>query len=628
MTLERASTFGRAAGLLGMRRQPRPASRPRRDRPIRAARRARRVQVQSRVYLRRLTWIAADLTRHFPLRIVAVTAFYAFGVGSGAAAIGSILLFAQHLADHGPVLPGPWAIEGSSAIAIMVGLVGVLGIGAAVCIYVGEWAIGCMAVAYQRECERRLFRIVGDPGARGWAGVLPGPAIDQLQHLRSFGCKVMALSARRLMRVVLPAIVLPVAAAAVLITDWRLALLLLPLAVAYLGPLYLINRGAARAQRRFTAEAAPLRQALRRATRDAVEGGASRGETLAAADAVLDDPRYFRNGLLFFRRKLLPQQTLLLNTTFFVLAIMVVLLYGAVQTGAAGWSWSRLLAFLVALRVAVGSMKQVTAIFVLLSRFFPEYRRYIEFVTAADRLRRRRQRAADDTPPPLDTALVLRCPRPELAGSVKRLTLDRPGPLWVLLPWSPELADLEAVAARLQRAMRGPGDLLAASQIPGRVDDVDDVDPDQHRDWFEQLGVLDELRPLLDDPPASYESLYDALGWEADWAWNARHFAQRGEIAFIGIDALDGLAPGFIERLAQALADRYVVLVTSDPAAPLAPATAWGEPDAARVLVLGAGKVLGAGDLAWLAEHADPVRERLAREEPIASGDDLELEES
>lgn len=616
----------RSAGSRHKLRQPASSIKARRLYPANLAPLRQRVMG----YTGRILWIAADLLRHFPVRVFAVTSLHTLGVVIGAATISVVIVCAQQLAGDGTIasvdLP---AIEEWTVVVISL-IITVLGLTSAACVYFGEWAIARLMVAYHRECERRLSRIVTDADCRGWSILIDGSAISQIVKLNGVCCRTLVLSARRLLHVVLPFIMFVVAGTVLLATDWELALVLSPLGLIYSVPLYMVNRGAAKTHRLYQAQNPPVRRKINQTLKDHVaDSRLPQGERTVAADAVLDNPSYLQAGLLFFRCRLLPEKTRFLNMIFFILAIAVLFMYAGFRAGGPDWSWSRVLIFLIALRFAVSGLQQITSTFILLSRFLPDYRQYIEFVQGAEQLKQSRVASRDQAGLP-EGELTLRCGAGVIAGSVKRLTVPAPGPLWVLLPWKPSMADLDGVAVRLEKRARNVRDILSVSavHVGDRFDadsaitfigNLNQSDRDRLHICFDRLGVLDELAAVFDELPAGTENQAidaTALSREAAWALDAAGIFLDVQMVILAAAPLLRMKEPFVQRLAEVLADRYVVLVAQEPQAVLDSPLAGWSPENARVLVAGDRTMLGGGDLAWLADQREAVSKALMKHGP------------
>ena len=618
-----------------------------------APRNVRHLRRQLQVYAQRLGWLARDALRHFPGHLCFAAALHAMGVLTGGAMIGTIIAYVRHLEQGEPLHLGAITLPvmGGSTAAVFASIIALTGIASAAMVYFGEWSIARLAMRYQRECHRRLFRIVSDPAYRGWASLVSGPADQAVKRLSGVKVRITALTVRRMVRGVMPVCMLLLAAGALIVTNWRLTLLLAPLGAIYAAPLYLINRGAAKAHRAHRTEAPRLKKSTDQRLKTVLRSRAATDDKLDSASALLDSDQYDHAGMLFFKRKLIGTQVQFLNTTLFVIAIVVLFTYAAIQSGTPDWSWARLLLYLLALRFAVRGLQQTTATFARLSRFLPEYRDYIEFVGNAEAMRRRRAAGAHDRAE-LPETLTIQCRGLDEVESARRLKLRRPGPLWVLVPWKPIEVDLDTVIVHLEHRTRDVHDLMSVSCCHAHgtaAHDATDqrlardrVEPDTQtlRTAYDRLGVLEELTPWLEarrhsgDANTASVSQADApdtgeLSPEAAWAREAACIFDRWELVCLDADSLRKLDPTFLEALAALLSDRHVVLVGNDVALPEKIACPrWSESEQARVLAYNDERMIGGGDVPWLHAHAETIQQWLQYQSESAEvvDEDMELD--
>lgn len=432
---------------------------------------------QARDYAARLAWLGRDTARVLGWRIAPVLALNAIGVGCALATAGGIVLFARALERGEPSIrlggleipvSGDAALVGRYAAA----LAG-FGLLSAAALYAGERLIGHLTVIYQRAATKRLISMVSDPRCAGWQLKVDAPASAAVSHLAGMGVRLTALASRTMLRAVLPLLAFAASAGALIAVDAMLTLLLTPVIAAYLIPLYLINRGVARLHRAHRDAAPPVRRSVTAAVREALDSpDPSRARD--RADAALDDPAWARLASLFWRRKLADARVQWANSAFFVASITLIFVFFAFGTADGERTWSEFLAFIVALQFAMRSVRMITSRFVRLSRYLPEYRAYADFITGAEGIRASRdQRPAADVP----SDLVIRCGEPMWDGS-KRLSWTRSGAIWALTPVErPSRADMIAVAAAMQRALREDVDLLASfAVIDVRADEAPDGD--------------------------------------------------------------------------------------------------------------------------------------------------------
>ncbi|MEE8585241.1 MAG: hypothetical protein V3T83_10365 [Acidobacteriota bacterium] len=349
-----------------------------------------------RDYAGRLAWIASDGWSLFRWRIVAVVAANAVGVAGAFVCLAGLFLYVKQ-SQLGQPFRIPWAglnLAGD-AVLFAAGLL-LLSLLSAISLYRGERRIHDLTRIYERHCLSRLFRIIADPGCRGW---LPSPARESLARLSRIGVRWTAFALRDLLRLILPAFALLAATLYLLLADAALALLLLPLPVLYLLPLYALNRGVSARHRQFAAANNQARRSLNGILKWLLEQGIPPAERVERSRDALERTGYDQAMEHYYARLLAPAQVQLLNSVFLAVCLCVLLIYFGTPDSGSGRAWADLLASLLAVRFAMGGLRPITAILIKLSRFQPEYRAYSEFVRRSDGLRAQGHPAAFTEPP-------------------------------------------------------------------------------------------------------------------------------------------------------------------------------------------------------------------------------------
>lgn len=565
-----------------------------------------------------LSWIAKDLLRQFPLRVIAVTAFNVIAVASGALVLSSIILYGRQLASRGVIeIRGIALPEANGVNGIWVALViCILGLTSSTCIYLSEWAVVKLTVAYQRECERRLFQVITDPNCRGWGSLFSEPAMSGLMKLRPKS-KILAISARRLVRMILPLLTSIVATLTLVLMNYWLTTLLLPLFALYLIPLYIINRGATNTQRNYEIIIPKVKSKIKRAIRKATKSHNSLNLRYTGFDQVIDDPSYYHSGILFFKRRLLPEKTKLLNNVFLIVGIFILFIYAAFNADHPNWSWTEFVLYLILLRVTVSSLQGITSTLIMLSRFLPHIFSYVQFVRDASALRIKRLENCRLTKP-LHNMLTLSLERGELPNSLQRVEMTIPKLIWVLYPYQPQSIDLESIAVMLEQRASNKVDLINNARFYSFTQDkqqelferIRSLDEESRKDFLlslQRLGVRKQLDTLLQKIFDGYNPNLKTIDMEACWSLSLAETLNEGNPLFIHSASFQQLRISFIDQLTSILNDRLIVLVTSDPEEVIVSSLSQRSQDPPTILVLNKGKVIGCGGFSWLKTHKTSI---------------------
>jgi ABC-type multidrug transport system fused ATPase/permease subunit len=522
-----------------------------------------------------LAWVARDALPRYRGRVALIVLCNFLAIAAAAGALGGVMLYARH-AEHGqPITLLGWTMHFSDSLASLAmfgGAIATLGVLSAVCQYATDRLILSTARQYHQTCAERALAIVSDPLCRGWQ--LLGEDDERPRRLagRMLGsaARQTAFALRDMLRIMLPILTFAAALAFLVWIDWRLTLGLLPAGLVYLLPLYLINRQVTRRQREYRLRSREARGEVGRRMRERLAGIESR-ETASSAEAA--DPLHgaaYRGALAaLYARLLADRRTQMLNTAFFVACLVALLMFFGVQAREHGRPWSDLLFYVLALRFAMTSLRQTTTLIAKFSRFFPEYRAYGSFLAAAEAIRARRAESKLH-PQPLPPSLSIRIGKRGLWDSPRALKVAMASQdgetavaamLWALTPLAPDRADLEALAAALER----------------RIDEG--VDLATNALFIARLPAMEEHNAAIDTAP----------------------------IIFIA----DNM---FRRRPAQAMLERArgLIVVVGDSVDTARQATGERKADA-HVIVVDGQTIVGGGDARWLEANAEAIRAELTR---------------
>jgi ABC-type multidrug transport system fused ATPase/permease subunit len=449
--------------------------------------RGRRLQGQAQRYVSALRWVARDALPRYRGRVALIALCNVLAVACAAGAVGGVMLYARHAESGQPVRLMRWTIDFSAAHAasgamitqliICGAIVALLGVLSAVFQYLTDNLILSTARMHQQFCAERAMMIVHDPLCRGWPLLGDETTRETPQHLASrmigSASKQTALALRDMLRILLPALTFAAAVGFLLWVDLRVTGVVLPIALVYLLPLYLINRQVTRRQKMYRAMSREARGDVGRALRGRLRGEAASAGNQEDAAAPLRTDSYRGALRAFYGRLLADRRTHMLNTSFFVACLVVLLMFFGVQAHERGRPWSDLLFYLLALRFAMTALRQVTTLLAKFSRFFPEYRAYGEFVEGAAAIRTRREAGSPAGVAVLPSILTLRIGREPIWESQRVIKLSRGDWLWVLMPLAAEHIDLETLAARLEHWVDEDVDLATSAAIIARSVNID-----------------------------------------------------------------------------------------------------------------------------------------------------------
>jgi ABC-type multidrug transport system fused ATPase/permease subunit len=497
------------------------------------------------------------------------------GVLTAAASVGGVILYTRHAESGEPIRVLGIALklgDGIMTLVVYGVLVALVGVFSALCLYFTEWQIMRVVREYERQCAKRVLEIAANPNYSGWTDSIGDEPRQQVARMLQVGSRFTAFVFRDLLRAILPTLTFIFALVILIRVDHWLTLMLVPVALVYLGPLYFVNRRVVRNQTEYRALAPIVRRSISARLREIFGFGVLGQSSRVAQSDVLSNQEYDEMSGALYSRMIAEKRVQFLNTVFFVVCLLGLFLFFGL---AAQWydrPWADLLSYLVALRFAIGSLRQVSALFVKFSRFFPEYRAYSQFVESAERVRRERQNMRRSESQ-LPDQLMLKLESAALWNAPAATIINRGQLLWILTPIEkPTEFELREVAWRLSGKLSPPWD-LADGAVFGSA--------------------------LAVDPQASLD------GVAAQIESGSRTFV-------IAFQTLSRMSQDFLDRLRELLSNCYIFLVEHRAETVLDSSWTKRLAPVAGVVVMDQRRIIAGGDLEWLARNLPAVQRSLA----------------
>jgi hypothetical protein len=558
-----------------------------------------------------LGWLLREGSRQGKWPLVCIVVAGYVGVVAGTAAFGCVALAARLMQSSHPArLPGlhlevpaePWIIwtatVGSLLLAAVCGLA----------VYYSTWVTRQLVRRLHVRLRRQALEAATRAGLDD-AGANPPPS-SSLGKAANADAFSISTAYGLLLGTLLPLITLLWTTTVLLYLNATATLTLALLSGLYLVPMMWINRRAAQVAHAQEEARKEANQALTGALRYLKEmHGAGPLDDQARAQALSN--RRFQQVLGYYDEHWLGRVKVRVWNTFFGgLCFLVVIVLHSQRTGLT--ASGTLLAYLISLRFAWGSVGQVTRGLVSVSRFLPRMRRF-------DALQAHGRKHSARQPASLPEELPLQLVNPGLPESRGQALLRR-GELAVLLtPLTPtryalhQLQGLLNVEGELPTCLIGNLNRFSTVKLVGE-DWKPAFTPWQEEflralaaDWGVPVALV--LEPLgrptdANTPPRTREREY------AFWA--SQCLRQEPQLVWLDLAGFAGLEPAFQKALLARLANSFVILVGHDVEKTLAlPAAAE-----ATILVADAGALQGIGSVAWLHCHADAVRALVRPRDP------------
>lgn len=597
---------------------------------------------QLKVYFYRVGWLALDCWRNFKLRIVSVVILSWLGITAATAVFGGLIFYIRSLeSNRTPSILGiEWQLNSPQVLILFTIGMMLLGVVSAVILYWVDWLIAHLAIAYQKHCTYRLFQIASDPRYYGWQRLVDGPPTAAMQLFLGT-TRGTAIALRRMLGGILPAITFLVATVFLVRTSPGLTALLIPLILVYLVPLYQANQWAVEKQTEYSKIGRKARKGVSRALDVAVGSGLPPAQKMDRAKQTIETPDYEAASVLFYARKLVNSRIRMVNTIFFVGCLVGLFSFFAIAATKGGRRWSDLLVYLFALRFAFGGLQQVTTVFGKLSRLLPIYRHHVDFVIQAEQYYEERRRSLHSHAP-LPEALAIRTTGQIFPGTLVALDLHPGDQVWAIVSAEPDFSMLQAIAARLERAILDEVDLISTSAF--LTEEVLEPNPEglnlsrqaierqwQHpdaqplRDYLTQTNQTPEL---FQDTPTDEPVQGRLLSPEVCFLLNVWAATQACQALWINVSALFKLESEFVAAFLSAQPTRYLFLVTDDPAKALKRGSLkQSRQTSAGVMVFGNQGLSACGDISWLKANVNEVDAYLQAQQEEASSRYAEIDD-
>lgn len=348
--------------------------------PEQAGPRLQSLSLQLRNYAGALRWLAARLWRSFRWRLIRAVAAAQAGVLVVGAGLALSLHYAEKLESNGQlrIRDASLAARDETTLGLVVATVLVVLVMGGGLLLWAQRTIDRMAVDLQHHVRMDVALAYGGelPDSADWRN--EKSVWRALWVLQTRDARRTSIVTRKVLRNTVHLGIAVVGLAALLYLEARMTLFFLAVMLAALFAYYYANRVSVRATRRYEAVAPGTRKALHgllRSVQTLSQPRLSRAEFEAALDqeAVAEEADAFRDRFGAH-----------VYTEFLGFALMGVVLAALIgYMGRAALAdtmpWTRLIAYMVALRITMGGVLSVFTTFAFFSRFYPSIDRLNRF---------------------------------------------------------------------------------------------------------------------------------------------------------------------------------------------------------------------------------------------------------
>ena len=397
-----------------------------------------------RDYLFHVTWLIGHVAQGRLWSIILVTILNGLGVAAGVGAFVIAITLARTLESGEPLtILGDWQVDVEGAtdqLYISIGCIMLLGCLSGLFVYLAEWQIARIVIDFSNAARQHIFTIASDCRYRGWQAIFDEHPKIHLTTLAARGNRLMSFAVHSLLRIILPTIIVVVALYGLIVIDTMLTLLLIPLAAFYLIPLYHLNVTVAQQQKEYQALIPSLNKEIRSHIDHVLKHDSKHNSSF-------DDSQHISADHLFWKRKIADQRVQMINTIVFFFCVGGLFLFFQSNSTDESRNWAELVLYLIALRFCLSGLRQVTGRLIRVSRFLPEFRPYVQFVSASRRLAERKHDSGN-AGRGLSDEIIIPGGQHRWNGQEKiRMKIGEP--VCILIPAATDAAMQEATVVRL-----------------------------------------------------------------------------------------------------------------------------------------------------------------------------------
>lgn len=572
-------------------------------------------------------WLLRDLLSFSRRRVLGVVALNLSGVLLQWLVVGAVLMFVGELTGEGgafqvPLLqgisvPAEASFEVVGAWSIIVLLVVVA---STACTYTAETVGFETALRYVDRSGGKILKGVLETRTTSVNGVAPPARQLQMMLARD---QIMVLRALVVLQRSLRAVLMVAVAAPILaLINPILTAVVAFVAVAFVGPYYLVNRrmvGAANAleQRNLTARSSILRLVEHATSRDPNADVRRIVPALYATDRAIADRWAVLRDIMLGGQRTAAVMSGLIGTCLVAVVVVFSIIIASDQA-----SWVAALTYIIGLNLAAGAFTQLAAQVTAANRFLPHIQQYIEFF---DRFPSTRGAPASLGSAPGHRQLPpVRAPQASLQHSATELTLSSDVRLLCVWPEPTDRLNAQSFltrlvagdpvdARRLREAAFFYGDPSALPPVPIRA-----LLGDRGREALLGLAIDDEIAALRDGDatvltPDVQEGLSPLLRYVLGVVEGVG-----SELVILGWKSFARLSPGERALVLDLIGPRPVIFThVANPKSQPAGIT--------HTVILDAHGVAGMGDAGWYREVAPTVETTVSRQRAgaLSSVDDI-----
>jgi len=386
-------------------------------------------------------WFYRDAVWRYPIQTITIIALDTAAIAVGGATVGATIQGARAIsAGRSITIPGT-GVELDTGVAANVIAFGMLlfgvGVIGAATLWVTQRLIRRTAAQYHSFCIERALDLTMSGRPAFWTlSASDRSTRSLLRFCIMLGPQLLNRCFMQVLQSVRHSILLLVTAVALIIINWALALVLLPLGAIYLMTLTVLSERAVDSDSEYRA----ARDKFRRGCVELIRQVMPEPDAKRRSDRQDDIAR--RGGTMtqrLARRRLIVSRMQFVNSVFYITTAAFIFAYYGIGVSRQDTDWTSMILFMVCLRLFIGGLRNNSAMLVRLHLYAQRLDPYFELVrTSATEATAPRVSVPDLTGPPSSAS-----------GSPVDDSPAPPVTVLLTLPWRPTTQDLDLAEALL-----------------------------------------------------------------------------------------------------------------------------------------------------------------------------------
>ncbi len=310
------------------------------------------------------------------------------GIAIELGAVALVILYAQRLEQNGAVALGAQVFAARQSLTLLIGIAAVVLIALSIAAglnYLSAMLMVTLRRRYEIFCSQRVLRLVASVSYTSWRSD-PGTPLTEgfLMRLARRDARYVGRCMTSGLTTIVPLCTGALAIITLCMLHWPLTIALMVLTGLSLPLLGRINIHASRSSTVMEHAAAPASQQYRQVLDSICATSARHGPDDGALGSLQSSTAVQSFVGAYERRMRAPDRSNVVTKMLFAIGVFSIIVILGAQSIGAGGGWTILLFYFVAARYGLVAVQQIVSRIIAINRFYPQLRRYFEFVAAHD----------------------------------------------------------------------------------------------------------------------------------------------------------------------------------------------------------------------------------------------------